>query len=111
VSGYNINDGNGGNNYSLTTHTNSGAINPADLVIHANDASKLYGQVIPQFSATYSGFVSGEDLSIVHGLQFGTDANQISLPGLYTIFPYGATADNYQIQFVNGTLTVPTPAP
>ena len=40
--GYNVNDGNGGNNYKVTLVTANGLINPAPLIITTTDVTKTY---------------------------------------------------------------------
>ena len=86
-------------------------VNKAPLTITADDKTKIYGDVLPVFTASYSGFVLGEDESILDGkLTFTTPADQSSLVGSYAITPGGLTSDNYDITFVDGTLTI-TPAP
>ncbi|HYA41549.1 MAG TPA: YDG domain-containing protein [Syntrophobacteraceae bacterium] len=111
VNGYAINDGNGGKNYTVTIKDNArGTIDKAPLVIDANNAGREFGEVNPVFTASFSGFKLNDNASVVSGLQISTNANQNSQPGQYLIIPYGATAENYRIKFVDGTLTV-TPSP
>ncbi|HVU24066.1 MAG TPA: MBG domain-containing protein, partial [Opitutus sp.] len=76
------------------------------LTITADDASRFYGAADPAFSASYAGFVGGDDASIVSGLQFSTTATQRSGIGLYEIVPFGATATGYTIGFQPGTLSI-----
>ncbi len=76
------------------------------LLISANNTSRTYGAANPVFTASYSGFVGGEDESIVTGLQFNTAATQSSGVGLYTITPFGATATGYDINYASGTLEI-----
>jgi filamentous hemagglutinin family protein len=78
----------------------------ASLTISANNASRTYGDANPAFSASYSGFVGGDNVSLVTGLQFSTTATQSSGVGSYAITPFGATASGYSIGFVPGTLTI-----
>ncbi len=111
VSGYTINDGNSGHNYTVTTPNSAmGTINQAPLVIDANNASREFGEPNPIFSASFSGFQANDNSSVVTGLNFSTIAGPNSQPGQYEILPFGATAENYQIQYVDGTLTI-TPSP
>jgi hypothetical protein len=88
-------------------------VNPAPLTVTANDAARLHGQPNPPFTASYSGFVLGQDPSALSGaLNFSTPATVAShvQAGGYPITPSGLTSTNYAITFVNGTLTI-TPAP
>ena len=105
--GYTINDGNGGANYTVTANTASGTITPATLVITANDATRPFGATNPAFGASYSGFVGGEDASILGGvLNFWTNAKLLSPAGNYVLQAYGQSSTNYVIRYVDGTLTV-----
>ncbi|PXA05628.1 hypothetical protein DDZ13_01780 [Coraliomargarita sinensis] len=78
----------------------------ANLLITADDFSRFYGDANPTFTASYDGFVGGDDASVVTGLQFTTAANPQSGVGNYDIVPSGASATDYNINYANGTLTV-----
>jgi hypothetical protein len=92
-------------------------VNPAPLSITANNASKRYGAADPHFSATITGFVSGDSLASLGGALTLT-ANELSgigpsgnaTVGTYPITPAGLTSTNYDITVTPGTLTV-KPAP
>jgi filamentous hemagglutinin family protein len=77
-----------------------------ELLITANDFTRFYGDANPSFTASYDGFVHGDDASVVSGLQFTTSANMQSDVGNYTITPFGASATDYNINYANGTLAV-----
>jgi MBG domain (YGX type)/Bacterial pre-peptidase C-terminal domain/PKD domain/RTX calcium-binding nonapeptide repeat (4 copies) len=85
---------------------------PAALTITAANATIVYGQPIPDFSATYSGFVNGDGPSSLHpGVTFTTTASgPTPAAGSYAIKPVGAANSNYTISYSNGTLTVATTA-
>ncbi|MBY0423236.1 MAG: hypothetical protein K2Q06_13095, partial [Parvularculaceae bacterium] len=114
--GFSINDGNGGNNYTVTTQTAAGTINPKALTVTANNASRLYGDANPAFTAAFAGFVAGETqaTAMTGAPAFATPAVQSSNVGSYAITPSAGTLaannGNYAFSFVNGTLGV-TPAP
>jgi hypothetical protein len=75
--------------------------------VQADNAAKVYGQAIPAFTATVTGFVAGESLASLTGsLAFSTSANQYSLPGVYSIVPSDISSSNYTISFMPGTLTI-----
>ncbi|HEX3883081.1 MAG TPA: MBG domain-containing protein [Stellaceae bacterium] len=97
-------------NYSISFVNGMLNITPAALTITADNTSRLYGGANPAFTATYTGLVNGDDSSAVAGLQLSTPATSASNAGTYAITPSGATASNYTITYVNGTLTV-NPAP
>lgn len=83
------------------------SIDRAPLTIAALDRSKVAGQANPAFTASYVGFVLGQDPSVLDGtLVFTTPADDGSPAGTYAITPSGLTSANYSITFVNGTLTV-----
>src|SRR5690606_19036893 len=70
ASGVTINDGNGGNNYAVTyVHNTTSTITPASLTVTANDLTRTYDGT--SFSGgngvNYSGFVNGEDESVLGG--------------------------------------------
>ena len=56
VTGYTVNDGNSGNNYTVATHTASGTITQAALDIYAVTDSKVYDGTT---SSGQTPFVSG----------------------------------------------------
>jgi hypothetical protein len=98
-----------GSNYTvvLTANSPTFAVTPAPLTITANNVTMIQGQALPTFTVSYSGFVLGEDPSVLGGtLTFSTTATSSSLPGTYALTPSGLTSGNYAITFVSGTLTV-----
>ncbi|HEY1012634.1 MAG TPA: choice-of-anchor I family protein [Herpetosiphonaceae bacterium] len=79
----------------------------APLRITALNASRRVGQANPPFRASYEGFVLGDDESdLLTPLSVDTTATIASPAGSYPIIPSGATAANYDMTFVLGTLTV-----
>src|SRR5262249_17251824 len=84
-------------------------ITKTSLTITAKDAARAVGAVNPAFSIASSGFVLGQDPSVLGGtLNFMTTTNTSSPAGTYpgAIIPSGLTSSNYNITFVNGTLTI-----
>src|SRR5439155_17732016 len=66
-----------------------------------------YSQANPLFTAHYSGFVLGQDPSVLGGtLSLSTPASASSSVGGYAISPSGLTSSNYALSYNNGTLTV-----
>ncbi len=63
VTAYTINDGNGGNNYDVTTETAAGTITPASLIISAVYDSK-----------TYDGTTDSSATPVVDGTLYGDDS-------------------------------------
>ena len=76
------------------------------LTVTANDATRTYGDSNPMFTASFSGFVNGDDASVVSGLNFTTLADEFSDVGTYSISPFEAFAANYDFDYIPGTLTI-----
>ena len=95
-------------NYSVTAFTpGQFTITPRALTIAADNKSKLTGDPLPPFSATYSGFVFADNpASLTGSLLFSTPATATSPAGAYVITPSGQSSSNYTVAYVNGTLTV-----
>lgn len=82
-------------------------VNPAVLIIRADDQSRLYGHPNPPLTITYSGFVNQETAAVLSTpVVISTTAMASSAVGDYPITVEGATAANYTILFENGTLRV-----
>ncbi len=82
-------------------------VNKALLTISAVSQNKQEGEANPELTASYSGFVNGDDESSLTALPtLETSATDNSPIGTYPIIVYGAAADNYDIMYVNGTLTI-----
>ncbi len=98
-------------NYSVSTNTGVLTVTPAVLFGQANTTSRLYGQTNPVFTVSYSGFVNGDNASLVSGpLSWSCPAQTNSPVGIYPISASGQSAPNYSIQYLPGNLTV-GPAP
>ena len=82
-------------------------INKASLVVKADSVSRFYGDNNPEFLISYSGFVNGEDENVLTNKGTATtSATAKSDVGIYNIVISGVTADNYEIQYDKGSLTV-----
>src|SRR5207249_914002 len=71
--------------------------------------SRVYGQPNPLLTASYSGFVSGEDATVLSGSPaLSTTATTNSPVGTYAITASQGTlsATNYDFSFTNGLLTI-----
>lgn len=94
-------------NYAISFTPGTLTISSQVLTISADDLSRTYGSGNPVFTASTTGFVGSDDVSIfTNPISFATTAITTSDVGTYTITPSGATAPNYDIVFVPGTLTV-----
>ncbi len=82
----------------------------AALTVTADNKSKFFGDPLPAFTASYSGFVFGDTATtpgVIRGaLVFSTTATAASPVGTYPVTPGGISASNYTITFVPGQLTV-----
>lgn len=82
-------------------------INPVKLTAKVNDASRVYGEENPTFTNSYSGFVNGENESVLTTKPtITTTATKNSEVGTYPISISGGEAKNYTIEYEEGTLTV-----
>ena len=93
-------------NYNISYTNGKVTVNQAALTITADDKEVEYGEQAPEFTASYEGWKNGDDASVVSGLKYTCDYLVTSNVGDYTIIPSDATAMNYSISFVNGTLKV-----
>ncbi len=92
-----------------TTASTSANITSAMLTVTADNYTRGVGAANPVFTATYAGFVNGEDTNVLQGAPLLTTvADTNSLDGTYAITVTNGTlsATNYLFTFVNGTLTV-----
>jgi hypothetical protein len=100
------------NNYDITFVAGTLTITKAPLTVTADDKSKVYGAALPTFTVSYSGFVLGQDESVLGGtLSVTTTATASSDVGTYPIAASGLTSNNYDITFVAGTLTITAAVP
>jgi gliding motility-associated-like protein len=99
-------------NYVLNYTAANLSINQAPLTITAEDKVKFAGTANPTFTVKYDGFVNAETPAVLSSpVVISTTATTNSPIGTYDIVPSAATANNYQISFVNGTLTIRAGAP
>jgi hypothetical protein len=94
-------------NYAFSYAPANLTIDPAPLTITADPAVRAYGAANPAFTASYSGFVNGDDAAdLLTPVVLSTAATPASPVGTYPITASGATSTNYAIAFAPGTLTV-----
>jgi Tfp pilus assembly protein PilE len=101
-------------NYALSFVGGTLTIYPASLTGTVQNVQRAYGQTNPVFSASYQGFVNGQNSGLVTGsIAFSClDSNGVPVGtntpvGVYPVHITTAqTASNYSIGCVNGTLTV-----
>lgn len=80
-------------------------VTPATLIVTPTDALKIYGAPLPPFTYTVSGFVNGENASVLSGAPDST-ATISSNVGTYPIGLGTLAAANYTFTLTPGTLTV-----
>ena len=86
-------------------------VNKTNLLVTAEDKSRIYGEENPLFTLTYLGWVNGDDVnSLTTQPETTCDASPTSDVGDYTIFVSGGVSSNYYIIYQFGTLTI-TKAP
>jgi len=102
--------GSGLSNYDISYVNGSLQVTPASLTVTANDQSRLYGGANPTFTEIISGFVNGENSSVVSGTATGyTTATSTTGVGTATITASntGLSAANYNFNnLVDGVLTI-----
>lgn len=101
------------NKYSFNYVAGTLTITKAPLTISAGNYTKKQGDAMPAFKASYDGFKNGETESVLTKQpMFSTDATEASSPAEYAVNVSGAEAENYEISYQPGTLTVTEmPAP
>lgn len=97
----------GNSNYLAESVIRQLTVSKAALTITADDKAKYEGQANPALTATYTGFVLGEAASVLLTTAVITTTSvTASVPATYPINVSGATASNYAITFVSGSLLV-----
>lgn len=82
-------------------------IKGVELTAKVNDASRVYGDNNPAFSITYSGFINGDNESVITTKPtVTTTAAPTSNVGTYPISISGGVAQNYTLKYETGTLTI-----
>ena len=94
-------------NYTFTYVDGTLTINPVPLMIDANDGSMTYGGTVPVLTATYNGFVNGDDASsLTKPPDLTTTASSTSNAGNYPITASNAIDANYNITYRSGMMNV-----
>ena len=94
-------------NYNITYVGGTLTITKAPLTITAKPHTITYGDAVANSGVEYAGLVNSEDgATVVSGLIYDYNYEQYGNVGDYTITPKGATADNYDITYLSGKLTV-----
>src|ERR1019366_1681557 len=77
------------------------------LTVTANSTNRVYGAANPVFTASYSGFVNGDTVAVLHGAPAMSSVSSNSWVGTYVITNTLGTLSNANYSFVlqNGWLT------
>ena len=97
----------GDEDYAPVTRTHELSVSEATLEVMVDDIDVIYGDVLPELSISYSGFVYGEDendLIEKPGILF--TSSEIINAGAYVLYATGGDSDNYRLSYNSGTLTV-----
>jgi hypothetical protein len=87
------------------------SVTRAALLVSANSTNRPYGQTNPPFTASFTGFVNGDDAGDLEGQLIFSTLGQTNSPiGSYEVSPSGLASTNYMLNFAAGTLTI-TAAP
>jgi LPXTG-motif cell wall-anchored protein len=92
--------------YDVTFDDGTLTVVPAPLTVTADDATTTYGATTPAFGVTYDGFVLDQDPAVLDGSLECTSTGTGGHAGTYPIVCGGLTSTNYDITWVDATLTV-----
>ena len=98
-----------GGNYTIVYSGSNLGITKAPLTVVADNQSSKTGETLPVLTAHYDGLVANDGPGVVSGLAITTPATSLSPVGIYDIAPSGGSAANYNLSYVNGTLTMAAP--
>lgn len=102
---------------SATSNTDNGlignvitaeiSISKSMITVTADDFSREYGEPNPNFTFSYSGFLLGQNESVIDTPpSISTSANQSSEAGNYDIVLSGGSDNHYEFSFVNSSLSI-----
>ena len=94
-------------NYDITFVKGELTVEPKKLTVTAKNDTITYGDEPSNAGVEYSGFVGDDnESSLDDSLIFSYEYGQYGKPGDYAIIPSGPRSDKYEIEFVEGKLTV-----
>ncbi|HTG88420.1 MAG TPA: MBG domain-containing protein, partial [Pyrinomonadaceae bacterium] len=101
--------GTGLGNYNISYVNGTLTVNKASLTITASSHTITFNDPVPTITASYSGFVAGDDpTDLTVQPTCSTTYTVGSLIGTYPTKCENAVTGNYNITYVNGTVTVVT---
>jgi hypothetical protein len=81
-------------------------VSKASLGITASSHTVAYGGAVPTITPIYSGFVNGEDSTVISGITCSTTYTTTTAVGTAASSCTGATASNYSITYTVGVITI-----
>ncbi|NLO35332.1 MAG: hypothetical protein GX112_03120, partial [Clostridiaceae bacterium] len=93
-----------GGNYAVTFVGGDLTIASRSLTIRAVSCSKTYGDADPSWQVVYENLASWDSETVVQGLSLARAPGEAG--GSYVISPSGATAENYTVIMLSGTVTI-----
>ena len=94
-------------NYNVTYVGSTLTITKAPLTVKAGEYTMKQGEALPEFIASYEGWKNNETDTVLTKLPtLTTTATTESEPGTYDVLISGAEAQNYDISYTKGTLTI-----
>lgn len=94
-------------NYYFEYESGTLTINKAPLTISVGNYTMKQGDNLPDIIVDYDGFKNSETKQVLTNWpSISCDATSASTPGNYPIYVSGATASNYEITHINGSLNI-----
>ncbi len=95
-------------NYNITAQNGVVTITKATLTVGLGDKQTItYGDDMPSYSATYTGFAYGETAtSLVHTVSYTCEYSGAKRAGTFDVIVSGSTLANYDIVYVKSQLIV-----
>lgn len=93
-------------NYQVAFEAGTFTINPRAVTVRGDDASKVYGQEDPGFTATVEGLLDGDSSDAIAYEVKRSDADDQNV-GVYAVMPLGtAVQGNYAVTYIAGSFTI-----
>lgn len=94
-------------NYEPVLRNGTLTVVKAPLKVIAQNAEKTYGDANPSFTCLYEGFKNGQsEMELLNLPYLSTTAKSMSPVGEYPITAEGAEARNYELEYIDGILTI-----
>lgn len=93
-------------NYRFTYQAGTLTVAKAPLQVRIDDQAKTYGDADARLSAAFAGFQYDDTAAVVNGLALSTATGKAATAGTHRIVGAGASAANYDVVYLPGTLRV-----